>query len=72
METGDITMKSTAVSVSTVLQLLIGALSLAAALKPALFDTARDSGGLWLYLVLSGLFLLLAVLYLAKLKLRRR
>lgn len=51
---------------------ILGPLALAEALKPTLFDTARDPGELWLYLVLSGLFLVLAVLYLAKLKPKHR
>ena len=51
---------------------ILSPLALAEALKPTLFDTARDPGGFWLYLVLSGLFLVLAVLYLAKLKPKRR
>jgi multisubunit Na+/H+ antiporter MnhF subunit len=48
METGDITMKSTAVSVSTVLQLLIGLLALAAALfgviRPAIYEGVVSPG----------------------------
>jgi hypothetical protein len=44
-------------------------LALAEALKPLLFNAPRDPGGFWLYLILSGLFLLLTVLYLGKLKL---
>ena len=44
-------------------------LALADALKPLLFDMARDPQGFWLHLVLSGLFLAPAVLYLARLKL---
>ena len=38
---------------------------------PARFATAGDPGGFWLYRVLPGLFLFPAVLYPARLKLRR-
>jgi len=46
---------------------ILSPLALAEALKPALFHMARDPGGFRLYLVLSGLFLVLAVLYLTRL-----
>jgi multisubunit Na+/H+ antiporter MnhF subunit len=50
---------------------ILSPLALAEVLKPVLFDTARDPGGFWLYLILSGLFLILAVVYLYNLSLKR-
>jgi multisubunit Na+/H+ antiporter MnhF subunit len=50
---------------------ILSPLALAEVLKPVLFDTAGDPGGFWLYLILSGLFLILAVVYLYNLSLKR-